>query len=768
MTHRIYFWMLFLSFTLFCTTFLARAGDEPIGSIHGTVVNADTKEPIFGVNVFLLNTSLGTTTDTAGQFVIPRVPAGSYNLSFQNIGFETVVQSDIIVRPDRIAYLNARMRERLIETKETVIKADYFSNDDTKPLSLVSFNAEEIRRAPGAAGDVSRILSALPGLSQVADNSNDLMVRGGSPTENGFFVDGIQIPNINHFPVEGSTGGPIGIINVDFLEDVSFLTGGFSAEYGNRLSSIVDMKFRDGNREAFDTQIDMGMEGLGGVIEGPLPDKKGSWFLSARRSYLDFIVKAIGTGVAPRYGDIHAKVTYDLDSKNRISILDIYGWSTMDRNQQESLDSHEPQFGHSLTSQNSAGATWRSLWGDKGYSTTSLSYSFIHGDDDWSDVASGSPIVSNIHTEGNIYFRNINYLQCNKWLKFEGGIDAEKDLADYDETIYPFINNRGQSINTITDLINFSTSHYGGFLNTIWNPFSQWTLTLGLRGDYSSFNNRFALSPRILSHWEITPRFAINGSFGLFLQEPPLLLLSQTKKMEDLSTIQAHHYVAGLEYLVTADAKMTLEVYDKEYNYLPLDPTNPTNSVIDDGRMMEEHFRYYENLLSTGKAYARGIEFLLQKKLAKDFYGLISTSLFRCRYQDYNGTWHDRIYDNQYLFSVIGGYKPDNNWEFSIRWEIAGGVPYTPIDIQKSTAMNELILDQTKINGARYPDYHSLNLRVDRKFYFEHSSLSVYINLENAYNKKNVWMYYWDKVDHQVRTMYQWGFLPIGGFEFEF
>jgi hypothetical protein len=751
---------------LICTQLHADNNGHPVGSIFGTVVNAETMEPLASVNVAVLPVSMITTTDSTGRFVIRYVPVGNYNVFFQRIGFEHIVQSDVLVRPDRITTMSTGMREKPIQSEETVVQADYFSNTDMTPLSFVSFNAEEIRRAPGSAGDVSRILMALPGTAQVADNANDLMVRGGSPVENGFFVDGIQIPNINHFPVQGGTGGPIGIINVDFLDDVSFYTGGFPVTYGNRLSSIVDMKFRDGNREAFDAQLDMGLSGFGGVIEGPLPGKKGSWFFSARRSYLDLLVKAIGTGVAPRYGDAQSKITFDIDSRNTITVLDIFSTSSIGMTHTDALDNHEEYFGTYRSYQNTAGLTWRSLWSEKGYSTTSLSYSLSTSSNHMDNTSDETDFIDNTDYQGFVNIRNMNFYEIHRTLKIEAGVDAEYSPTEYDYVLAEYRDRLGNVVPAAHLIKNLTTVQVGVFINTIWNPFERLTVTAGLRRDYFSFNDHTNFSPRLILSYRLNERLSLNASAGLFTQHLPSVLLMQNEAYKNLHDPEAIHYVLGLDYMLTADTKLTFELYEKEYRNLPLDPSDPALSLIDDGRS-GSHFRNYSFIVDKGKAYTRGMELLIQKKLAKDFYGLISASLFRSRYRDYSGQWRDRLYDNRYLFSVIGGYKPNNTWEFSLRWTIAGGVPYTPFDIEQSTSANTGIIDRNRINGSRYPDYHSMNIRVDKRFFFQYSSLTLYLSILNAYGRENIDGYSWDKVENKQRTSHQWGFLPIIGFEYE-
>ena len=759
------FFMIIVSI-IFSSQRNATAGDGPTGSICGSVANMGSKESLSGATVVIRPSTMITTTDSTGHFSLRDIPVGSYTISFHRIGFEYAVRTDVVVRPGRITTINAEIREKPIQWDETVVQADYFSNTEAMPVSFVSFNSEEIRRAPGSAGDVSRILMALPGTAQVSDDANDLMVRGGSPVENGFFIDDIQIPNINHFPVQGGTGGPIGIINVDFLEDVSFSTGGFPASYGNRLSSIVDLKFRDGNREAFDVQLDMGLGGFGGVIEGPLPGKKGSWFFSARRSYLDLLIDAIGTGVAPRYGDAHAKITFEIDERHSITLLDLFATSSIGMTHQEALENHEEYFGNYNSYQNTAGLTWRALWSEKGYSITSLSYSLSTSRNHMHNTSDETDFIDNSDYLGFVNVRNQNFYEINPTMKCEAGFDIEYNPTEYDYVLAEYNDRLGNAISAEHIVRNLSTIHIGVFVNIIWNPLERLNVMAGLRRDHFSFNDRTSYSPRLLLSYRLNERLSLNASAGLFTQHLPSVLLMQNGAYKNLHDPEAIHYVVGLDYRLTSDTKLTFEMYDKEYSYLPLDPSDPALSLIDDGRS-GSHFRNYFLIVDEGKAYTRGLELLVQKKLAKDFYGLVSASLFRSRYRDYSGLWRDRVYDNRYLFSAIGGYKPSGTWEFSLRWTIAGGVPYTPFDIGQSTSAHTGIIDTNRINTVRYPDYHSLNIRVDKRFFFQRSCLTLYLSILNAYGRENIEHYSWDKVENQQKTSHQWGFLPIVGFEYE-
>ncbi len=301
------------------------ARKPPTGRLSGRVLDATTKTPIIGASVMIIGLERGAATDENGDFSVKNLPVGSYNVSISSVTHAPMVYPDVIIRSGRMTYLQVELHQTTRPVENMVVRGSYFDDSPDAPTSSTSFSGEEVRRSPGSAGDVSRIVSILPGIAKVNDRMNSLVVRGGTPTENAFYLDNIEIPNINHYPLEGSSGGPIGLLNVDFVRDVTFSAGGFSASYGDRLSSVMSIEFREGNREEFDGQLDMNFAGFGGVFEGPLAGGKGSWMLSVRRSFLDLLVEAIGTGIAPEYSDYQGKLVYDFSPSNKLTLIGVAG-----------------------------------------------------------------------------------------------------------------------------------------------------------------------------------------------------------------------------------------------------------------------------------------------------------------------------------------------------------------------------------------------------------------------------------------------------------
>jgi hypothetical protein len=407
MNHKLLKLMLLLfAFHLLISSMALGQLKIPTGTIQGKVLDADIKAPLIGANVVLRGTHLGAATDLNGNFVVKKVPVGSYALQFDYIGYERVTKADIIVRSERITSVQAELKMSAVETEGVSVTAGYFSDDEDQPTSSVNFSHEEIRRAPGSAGDVSRIVISLPSLAKVNDQSNNLIVRGGNPIENTFFIDNIEIPNINHFPHQGASGGPIGILNVDFIQDVNFYTGGFSVLYGDKLSSIMDIKFREGNRSEFDAQLDLNFGGFGGVAEGPIFNNKGSWLFSARRSYLDFVVDVfdVGSTIAPVYGDIQGKLVYDFNPNHKLILLSIFADDHNAPDRETGEKNYMTHYGNQDLYQGIVGINWRAIWNKSGYSNTSLAYTSNKFNEDFYETTTGKYDIRNRSHEKNFKF----------------------------------------------------------------------------------------------------------------------------------------------------------------------------------------------------------------------------------------------------------------------------------------------------------------------------------------------------------------------------
>jgi len=742
-------------------------GQIKTGRIKGVVIDSDTKTPLIGVSVMIEGSNIGAATDVNGNFAFDNVEIGSYTLSFKCIGYNPLNKTDIFVRPERITNIKAELNISSVQVDDVTVVSAYFPEVQNNNISSTNFSSEEIRRSPGSAGDVSRIMASLPSISKVNDQLNSLIVRGGTPTENGFYVDNIEIPNINHYPLQGSSGGPIGLINVDFIESVDFSAGGFSVVYGDRLSAVMDLKFREGNREEFDGQFDLNFAGLGLGLEGPLPNNKGSYLFSVRRSYLDLLVKAIGTGVAPRYSDYQGKVTYDLSPKNKLSFLNITGVDYIEIKKDDSIDQGNNFYGIYKGYEYTSGINWQYLWSKKGYSNTSISFLGTRFENNFYETSTDEIVTEQTSNEQIAQVRNVNYYRTDKAGSFEFGFDVKLYMSDYEIYVIEYTNPLGDSLPAMNFFEEARTPKYGMFLNYRFQPFDNITLSPGLRADYFNYNGKTHLSPRFSASFQLSPITTVTASTGIYKQNLPLSLLAQSEHNANLNDPESYHFVLGVNHLLSENTKLSVETYYKYYREFPVDPSQPQFFVVDE-LVYRGFLGNYENLTSDGIAEAYGIEAYIQKKLVEGFYGLVGGSYSKSRYKGLDDIWRDRIYDNRVLFSIEGGYKPNNSLEYSIRWIYAGGPPYTPIDINASRFINRTVLDGSRVNEARLPDYHSLNIRADKRWFFKGSNLIAYLSIWNTYNRKNISQYYWDEIAQEESFLYQWGLLPVMGLEYEF
>lgn len=746
--------------------------EKSTGRIHGIILDSGTKEPLIGANVLLINTDIGVASDSDGRFSINDVPVGNYMLKFNYIGYETAVRTDVIVRPQRITYISQELSQTSLNMDEVVVTAGFFSKVKEQPVSTIHFTNEEIRRSPGTAGDVSRIMMSLPSIAVVNDQTNNLVVRGGSPTENGFYVDNIRIPNINHWPTQGATGGPIGLLNVDFIQDVSFSSGGFPAQYGNHLSSVMDIRFREGNQEEFDGQLDWNFNGFGAVLEGPV-GSNASYLVSVRRSYLDFIIKWVdlGTNSVPRYGDFQSKVVYNLNDWHKLSALVIIGddhLHSLAKTAAAAFDYDMTYYGDQDIFESTSGINWRALWNKSGYSNTSISHTTTRFREKFFQAGTGDLLYHNRSAEKQYHLRNNNHFRLNSASSLAFGLENIIHINNFNNLYQSSVVDSAGVLKYSalkSDLNYAETSAFGQLKLT---PLRFWTMTLGLRYDRQSYHSKGLLAPRFSVRYSSNPHFAIYSSGGWYSQSLPHVLLVQNDNFKSLENPRAVHLVLGTEYLLTDATRLTIEIYGKKYSKFPVDPENPGFFLIDEIYQQYGFYSYHTKLDDTGRARSYGFEIMLQKKLAHKLYGLTSLSLFKSQYQDGNGEWQNRKFDNRYIFSVEGGYKPNARWEFSLRWIYAGGTPYTPFDTAESIRQNRGILAEDRINTCRYPDYHSLNIRFDRRFLFKRSNLIFYLSFWNAYDHKNVASYYWNTKTNRQDTAYQWRFMPIFGMEYEF
>jgi outer membrane receptor protein involved in Fe transport len=570
-----------------------------------------------------------------------------------------------------------------------------------------------------------------------------------------------------HAPSDDPTGGGYGIINGDFIQNVTFSAGGFSAAYGDKLSSITEITFREGNREKYEGRVDANFAGIAAAAEGPIIRGKASWLFSIRRSFLQFLTDKVDVDFTPNFGDFQGRLLFDIRSRNRLSMLIIASQDQIDLDKERAIEGGHNDYGKVNSNQVTLGINWRYLYGSKGYSNTSLAILRSDRDKKFLYIVSNLVRSSSDTRKRSLRLRHITVYRLGESGHLEGGFDAKHYRNDYEFYSGDLYNPLGGTYPGGTYQAMIESGSLGIFASLTLHPISQLNTTLGLRYDYFDYTGRGHFSPRFAFALGIADNTTLTGAIGIYQQCLPLGMYGRDETARQLKDPVAYHYILGINRLVTETTKLTLEGYVKRYNFFPLDARQPRLFIVD-GLLYWDYLGYFRNMVDAGKAKTYGIELTLQKRLTGGFYGIMCGSYSRSKYLGLDGIWRNRVVDNRLSLATEAGYRPGNSWQFRLRWIFAGGAAFTPFDIEKSISFNKDVYDISRINGARYPDYHMLTLRIERQFHFWQSNLSLYLELYNLYNRKNVSQYYWNERDRRQDSYDQYGFLPLLGLEMEF
>lgn len=714
------------------------------GVIKGSIKNAINNEGLPSVSVIIQGTTIGVLSDLDGNYTIDKLKPGFYNLEFKYIGFKNKIIYEVQVYNNKAAVVDVALEEESKNINEVEVKASAFYKPQESPVSLVTIGVSEIKRNPGGNRDISKVIQSLPGVASSASFRNDIIIRGGAPNENRFYLDGIEIPNINHFATQGAGGGPVGLINVDFVREVDFYSGAFPSNRGNALSSVFDFKFKEGRTDRVGASLTLGSSDLATVVEGPL-GKKTTFLFSYRKSYLQFLFQAIGLPFLPEYNDVQFKVKTKFNDKNELTII---GLGALD-DFQLNLDANEtevqkyqlqtlPDFGQSNYT---IGLNYKKYRGNS-YTTFVLSRNFLRNttikypDNDETKV----PLLDYASTEVENKFRLENTNRI-KGVKLNTGINLE--TAEYTNETF---NRTPFGTIDYTSKLNFF--RYGifsqaskGYLN------ERLQLSLGIRADGNTFSTNMSnpleqFSPRFSAAYSITDKISINFNTGRYFQTPAYTVLGYRDSLNNLSNknvkyIGNDQVVLGLEYNTLSNLRFTVEGFLKLYNNYPMlitsgDTIPLANLGVDFGVVGD---RPVANL-TKGRSY--GVEFLAQQKLQKGFYGIVAFTIVRSEFQDKRGEYIASSWDNRYLLSLTGGKIFKRNWELGAKLRYAGGAPYTPIDVTRSSIIANYdvnpqgSLDYSRLNAIRLGDFYQLDVRIDKKYNFKNFIFNVFLDVQNV------------------------------------
>ncbi|GAB2777729.1 hypothetical protein HNQ93_001755 [Hymenobacter luteus] len=741
---------------------------QSTGVLTGTVRDRKTQEVVPGVTVVLEGTTLGTSSDEEGRYRLTDIPTGSYNVRASFVGYEPLLRANVVITSGNASIINLELNsssQQLSEVQVVGNRAIRVATAET-PLSVQRINTEEIKSNPGGNFDISKVIQTLPGVGGggtggTAGFRNDIIIRGGAPNENVYYLDGIEVPVINHFQTQGSSGGPTGILNVSFIEDVTLSSSAFEARYDNVLSSVLQFRQRDGNPDRVQGNVRLSGTEVAATLEGPLA-KNTTFLASARRSYLQFLFKAIDLPIRPNYWDFQYKVTTKLSPKTTLTSL---GLGAIDHFELAVPRKTSPDKEYTLRStptidqwNYTVGLALRQLL-ENGYLNVALSRTQLNNKLDQFEDRTTTEESRRVLLTRSGETENKLRIDVNKAVgRWQYAYGLVGQFVQYDSRFFNRIRNevrdaQGNLVSPRVD-VNFRTdidfARFGAFgqVTRTLLPDDRLTVSAGLRTDGNSFtedggNLLRTLSPRVSASYALASRWNLNGSIGRYYKIPPSTILGFRDENgnpvnKGSRYIRSDHYVAGLEFLPTAATRFTLEGFYKKYSHYPVsvrDGISLANLGGDFSALGNEA------VSSTGKGRAFGAELFFQQKLAKKIFAVASLTAFRSEFSGANGQYRPSAWDSRFLTSALLGRKFTKGWEMGFKYRFAGGSPYTPFDLEASQAsylaVGRGVLDYSRLNTIRLGSFQQFDFRLDKKFNWRRTSIDLFLDVQNAFLLKN-------------------------------
>lgn len=742
-----------LPFLIILSALMAQAQN---GTIKGRVFNEKSNEPLPFTNIIIFGTNIGSTSDLDGNFIFTGIQPGFVKLAATSVGFEQYISEEFQVTNAKTTFVNVPMRETSIQLDQVVVKASPFRKTEESPVSMRTLGISDIEKNPGANRDISKVIQALPGVASTASFRNDIIVRGGGPSENRFFLDGMEIPNLNHFATQGASGGPVGIINVDFIREIDFYSGAFPANRGNALSSILEMKQIDGNPERIIIKGAFGASDLALTLNGPLSNNT-TFLFSARRSYLQFLFGLIGLPFLPTYNDFQFKVKTRFDQKNELTLLGIGAIDQFSLNTDLENPTEDQRFILNYLPVNeqwnyAIGAVYKHFrtssfdtWVFSRNMLNNVAYKYLNNDDNLPRTLD----YSSQEIENKVRYENSSRMGEYKLIAGAGGEYAKYNTNTFQKVFIPTAEDTIRSIDYGSAFDMFKYHVFAQVSRNFMND--RLILSAGLRTEGNNYSENMSnplnqLSPRFSSALAITDKFFFNFNTGRYYQQPPYTTLGfrdntgrLVNKDNNLKYIASNHLVAGFEFRRIDAAKLTLEGFFKTYDNYPV-------SVVDSISLANKggDFGIFgnEEVTSTGEGRAYGFEVYMRDKVLDKFDVILSYTFVRSEFKDNTDKYIPSSWDNRHLLNLTLSREFKRNWNVGAKWRFVGGSPYTPWDLDRSSlreawdARRQGYLDYSQFNTKRIGSFHQLDVRVDKQYFFEKWSLNVYVDIQNLYNFK--------------------------------
>lgn len=722
------------------------------GVLKGRIYDAKTNQALEFAAILIQGTTISSTTDLDGNYVFQGLEPGFKRLVISLVGYERTISSEVQVQGNQTTFLDVAVEHTAVQLSEVTVRSNINIKKIESPISVLSIGVQEIEKSAGANRDVSKVVQALPGVGATDPNRNDLIVRGGGPSENVFYLDGIEIPVINHFATQGSSGGTVGVINPDFVREINFYTGAFPANRGNALSSVMEIKQKDGSKDRLHTKLSVGASDASLTIDGPI-GKKSTFIVSARQSYLQFLFAAIGLPFLPTYNDFQVKYKIQLDKKNEISFIGIGAIDDMVLNSgisnptesQRYLLAYLPTY----KQWNYTVGTVYKHYGDTHYDTWVLSRNMLRNSNfkymENDETKGKTSDYKSDEAENKLRFER-NYPDLPIKLSYGAGIKYSHYTNETSRKLY--LNNTVTNLNYNTAINLFG---YQAFVQASDQYFDdKLKLSLGINFAGLNYNDNMRnpfnqFSPRLSASYQLSEKLDLNANVGRYALQPAYTTLGFkntagvfVNQNENLRYTISNQAIVGFDYRPMDKVRMTVEGFYKGYHNYPFS--------VQDGLSIASKGTEYgqvgdEEIVSTGKGRAYGVEFLA-KIMEMNKMNLTATyTYFRSEFTNLAGNYVPSSWDTRHLLNLIASYKLPKNWNVAIRWRFVGGAPYTPIDSKSYVkaawdVTNQPYLDYSKFNTLQLPNAHQLDMRVDKEFYFKKWVLNLYTDIQNVYNFK--------------------------------
>ena len=704
------------------------------------------------INVMIVGLNKGGVTNAEGKFSIGQVPPGIYRLQASAIGYKTVTTPEYILST-RDLHIQIEMEENQTELEGVTVTASPFRRDIESPVSLRIIGLQEIEKSPGANRDISRIVQSYPGVTfSPIGYRNDLIVRGGSPSENRFYLDGVEIPNINHFSTQGASGGPVGILNADLIREVNFYTGAFPTDKGNALSSVLDFKLRDGDMERNSLKATLGASEVSLASNGHL-GKKTSYLVSVRQSYLQFLFDMLGLPFLPTFTDAQFKLKTRFDARNELTVLGLGGIDKMKLNTKANNEDNEYILSYLPKIQQETftlGAVYRHYAGAHVQSVVA-SHSYLNNRNtkyQQNDESDPDHLMLRLRsTEQNTQLRLENSSSFRNWKVTVG---TSLDYSQYSNTTFQKVyTDHAQTFDYHTYL---GIMRWGLFGTVNYTSIDErFTASLGLRADANNYSAAMKdlsdqLSPRLSLSYQLTEHWSLSGNAGLYYQLPPYTALGFKNNNGLYANKYALRYMqvsqgsVGLNWRKGDTFEVSVEGFYKDYDKIPLSVADgiPLTCKGNDYGVIGN-----ELLTSTAQGRSYGAELLLKWLIAKKLNLASSFTLFKSEYRtDKESEYIASAWDNRFIFNLRGTYNLPRHWSVGMKVSCIGGAPYTPYDADKSSlvtawnAQGKPYYDYTRYNEERLPAFTQVDIRIDKTFYLKRCMLGFYIDLQNIAGSK--------------------------------